>query len=632
MKSKLFNRASRVAAGVALASSALVVGGGVPPSQAAMLGQDIAQKVAVPAYINPLLDPNAWAQLATSSPAAMGFAVANVINGPDYTPFDEWSQVIGSVSASGVKVIGYVDTGYLGTTGQRTRLGSTDPVDWMSQIQHDIDAWYRFYGSSLSGIFFDQTQNACGPTQDSNAWADLYQRLSDDVERLHPGSVTVLNPGIAVPQCYETAGDVIVTFEGSYASYVGDPSAANPYTPLSWTPVDPMKIWHIVYDAPDVATMTNAIALSETRRAGYIYVTDDVMANPYDTLPPLDYWAAELGAVLTLPDVGRLPNPPASLDTVEVWATSVALDWVGSRRVPAVAYDIYRDGVLVDSVPATSTTYTAVDLAPLTRYVFTVVARDAFGRVSRPSNVLTVDTDETFGDPRRPPAPFAAADTTYTSTRLMWQPAVERDRVVRPDVVAYVVQQNGREVLRLPGWATSVTVGALAPGSTYAFSVYSIDASGDRTADSETIQVTTQVLSNGGTIGATDIVESPERFVYSADFLVPVAFRRVFIATANPANPCWSTGSTPQICADYVIENERLLRYTGTGFDWDWALVSDAPPAVAGTVYSWAISPADIGSPVTAVAVFNANGYAPNSYCGVNFVCTTSGPPLPYEY
>ena len=203
--------------------------------------------------------------------------------------------------------------------------------------------------------------------------------------------------------------------------------------------------------------------------------------------------------------------------------------------------------------------------------------------------------------------------------------------MVRPDVVAYVVQQNGREILRLPASATSVTVGALAPGSTYSFSVYSIDASGDRTADSTTIQVTTQVLSNGVTIGATSVVESPEQFVYSADFLVPVAFRRVFIETANPTNPCWSTGSTPQICADYVIENERLLRYTGTGFDWDWAVVSDVVPTVAGTVYSWMISPADIGSPVTAVAVFNANGYAPNSYCGVNFVCTTSGPPLPYE-
>ena len=332
MKSTLFNQASRVVAGIALMTSAFVVGS-VPPGQAAMAAGDIAQKVAVPAYINPLLDPNAWAQLATSSPAAMGFAVANVINGPDYTPFDEWSQVIRSVSASGVKVVGYVDTGYLGTTGQRTRLGSTDPVDWMSQIQHDVDTWYRFYGPSLSGIFFDQTQNACGPTQGSNAWADLYQRLSDNVERLYPGSVTVLNPGIAVPRCYETAGDVIVTFEGSYASYVGDPSAANPYTPLSWTPVDPMKIWHIVYDAPDVATMTNTIALSEARGAGYIYVTDDVLANPYDTLPRLDYWAAELATVLSLPGIRKLPDAPAALDTVEVWATSVALDWwVGSRK------------------------------------------------------------------------------------------------------------------------------------------------------------------------------------------------------------------------------------------------------------------------------------------------------------
>ena len=462
MKTKWFNRASRMLTGIALMTSALVVVGSVPPGQAAQAVPDIAQKVAVPAYINPLLDPGAWAQLATASPAAMGFAVANVINGPDYTPLDEWSQVIQSVSASGVKVVGYVDTGYLGTTGQRTRLGSTDPVDWMSQIQHDVDTWYRFYGSSLSGIFFDQTQNACGPTQGSTAWADLYKRLSDNVERLYPGSVTVLNPGIAVPRCYETAGDVIVTFEGSYASYVGDPSGANPYTPLSWTPVDPMKIWHIVYDAPDVTTMTNTIALSETRNAGYIYVTDDVLANPYDTLPPLDYWAAELTTVLTLPDIRKLPNPPASLDTVEEWATSVTLDWVGSRRTPVVAYDIYRDGLLLDSVPATDLTYTVVDLTPRTTYTFNVVARDALGGVSKPSDALTVRTDETFGDPRRPPTSFAAADITYTSTRLTWQPAVERDHVVRPDVAAYVVQQNGREILRLPAWATSVTVGALA--------------------------------------------------------------------------------------------------------------------------------------------------------------------------
>ena len=55
-----------------------------------------------------------------------------------------------------------------------------------------------------------------------------------------------------------------------------------------------------------------------------------------------------------------------------------------------VAYDIYRDGLLLDSVPATNPTYTAVDLTPLTTYTFTVVARDALGGVSKPSDALTV--------------------------------------------------------------------------------------------------------------------------------------------------------------------------------------------------------------------------------------------------
>ena len=132
----------------------------------------------------------------------------------------------------------------------------------------------------------------------------------------------MLNPGIGVPQCYENAADVIVTFEGSYASYVGDPTAANPYTPLTWTTTDPMKIWHIVYGAPDAATMAQATALSKTRGAGYIYVTDDVLANPYDTLPPPDYWAAELATMAGAPGTNKPPTRPVGLDTVEVYGTT----------------------------------------------------------------------------------------------------------------------------------------------------------------------------------------------------------------------------------------------------------------------------------------------------------------------
>ena len=620
-----------MACAVLMAATFLMTERADPTKAAPPVG--ISQKLAVPAYINPLADPDAWSRLGAAEYGSLGFAVVNVINGPDYTPLDEWTSVIKKASANGVKLLGYVDTGYLGTTGQRTRLGSTDPIDWMSQIQHDIKSWYQFYGSSLAGIFFDQAQNACGPIADSNDWADLYRQLSNEVDRSHPGALTVLNPGIGVPQCYEDAADVIVTFEGSYESYVGDPTAANPYAPLSWTPIDPMKIWHVVYGASDVSKMNEVVELSKTRSAGYIYVTDDVLANPYDTVPATDYWTAEQAAVGLTPDGIRPPSHPRWLDTIEVFGTSVILDWEESRSrtAPIVAYDISRDGIMIDSVPGDTLTYTATDLTPLTSYEFTVVARDALGATSSASNSLVVVTDETYGDPRQPPANLSTIDTTFTSAHLAWQAGRDLGRRTRPDVSSYVILENGREILRLPGWVTSVTVGGLAPGSTYSFSVFGIDASGDRTDESDSLSVTTAPLPDGLSITHTVVSETPEQFSYSAEFLVPFAFRRVFIATGNQANVCWSTGSDPQICSDYLIENERLLRYTGSGGNWDWSIVGDVVPTVEGNTYTWAISPADIGSPATAAAVFNANGYAPNSYCGVGFVCASTGPPLPYE-
>ena len=253
----------------------------------------IDQQLAVPAYANPLVDPGSWQRLAASDSGSVGFAVINVFNGTDYTPSPAAATAIQNASARGLKLVGYVDTGYLGTTGRSTRLGSTDATDWVAQIQQDIAAWYQLYGSNLAGIFFDQTQNACGPTPGSNDWADRYRLLSDEVKRLHSGALTVVNPGIGVAQCYEDVADVIVTFEGSYESYVDDPAATNPYAAPNWVPADPRKIWHIVYGASDVAKMNHVVELSRTRGAGNIYVTDDVLPNPYDTLPPADYWIAE---------------------------------------------------------------------------------------------------------------------------------------------------------------------------------------------------------------------------------------------------------------------------------------------------------------------------------------------------
>lgn len=597
------------------------------------LATPIAQQLAVPSYIHPNASPADWGRLATSTPGAVGIAVANVINGPDYTPLPEWASVIHATALNGVKVVGYVDTGYLGTTGQRTRLGSSAIIDWISQIERDVDAWYAFYGADLSGIFFDQGQNACGPTATSQDWALLYGQLDAYVKRAHPGALTVLNPGIAVPQCYEHSADVLVTFEGSYEAYTNDPSSSLTYTPLSWDPVDPKKIWHIVYGAATPDQMSTVMALSERRSAGYVYVTDDVLPNPYDRLPPDSYWLTEQTIATRVPNTALVPpNAPMTLDSTDYTGTSISMDWVRSIGVtsPVVAYDVLRDGVRIGSVPATQRRFTADNLSPLTTYVFNVVARDALGLTSASSNALSERTDQTYGDPPTSPSDVVTSSTGYTSTVLGWKP--QGDRNGKPPIEAFVVRQNGRPILRLPGWAQSVTIGKLAPGSQYRFDVIAIDASGDASQPSSTVTVTTQVLSDGAMIGSVAVVDSVDQSSYSADFLVPFAFRRVFIATGDPTLPCWSTGSNPQVCAAFVIENARLLQYKGTGTDWQWSVVRDVVPTVNGSTYTWAISPSDIGSPPAgATVLFNANGYAPNTYCGSVVVCESVGPPLPYE-
>ena len=110
------------------------------------------QRRAVPAYFHPDGDPVDWAQRSD----VVALVVANVADGPGLVREEPWAHAFENVRAAGSDVVGYVDTGYLGLTGLRTRLDSTFLDDWLAQILHDIYKWYRLYGDVVSGIFFDQ--------------------------------------------------------------------------------------------------------------------------------------------------------------------------------------------------------------------------------------------------------------------------------------------------------------------------------------------------------------------------------------------------------------------------------------------------------------------------------------------
>ncbi len=514
-------------------------------------GTVTTQQLAVPAYIHPAADPDSWARLLTSAPGAVGLVVANVVNGPDYVERAEWAAVLRGAGHAGITVLGYVDTGYLGTTGQRTRLGSVDADDWISQAQRDSASWYDFYGTDIGGVFFDQVPSGCGPEPGAHAWADRYRRLREYVKGERPGAITVANPGTAVPACFADAADVLVTFEGGYDAYLGHGGPGVAYRRLDWEPEDPRQVWHLVHGAGTARRMERALARSRRRRAGYVYVTANPAANPYGALPPPAYWRRQQA------QMGRLAR---------------------TRRSPAPG-------------------------GP---------AAEATGR---------------GGPPRDPPAAPPAAprnviatEFRHTAVRLAWTPAADG-----PVAAGYDVVQDDVRVLHLDATCTAVTVGGLRPGGAYVFAVRAVDGSGTASAASTPVTVSTPALPDGRRIVAPAVAQTPETIVYRATFLVPFAFRRVFIATGAPGHAGWWTGSRPQLRADYVLENDRLLKYAGTGLDWSWQPVGPVALEHHGAASTWTVSPADLGGPSATTAVFHGEGYAPSTYCALDGTCVSPG-------
>jgi hypothetical protein len=111
----------------------------------------------------------------------------------------------------------------------------------------------------------------------------------------------ILNPGTQTKECYADSANVIVYFEDTYDAYARkDGTGAYEYdkTEPAWVHnYPPSLFWHLVHSAPDEAAMRDAVGLGKQRGAYHMYVTPDVLCNPWDTLPSDPYWSEELTAL-----------------------------------------------------------------------------------------------------------------------------------------------------------------------------------------------------------------------------------------------------------------------------------------------------------------------------------------------
>lgn len=222
----------------------------------------ICQRAFVPAFFSP---GSGWTQAARSKPPP-SIMILDVTNtGAGSSPDPGLQAAVKRAQAAGVKILGYSATGY----GQRPA----------AEVEADVRNYQAWYG--VTSIFLDQAAS-------SAAQIGYYRGLASYIREVDRGAAVWLNPGIYPDKAYMSIANVVVVFEGPYASYrnLRVPGWAGRYPPA--------KFAHTIYATPG-PQLASTVRLSSRRHAGYVFITDRSGANPYAGLPA--YWSREDAAV-----------------------------------------------------------------------------------------------------------------------------------------------------------------------------------------------------------------------------------------------------------------------------------------------------------------------------------------------
>jgi hypothetical protein len=227
-------------------------------------------QILIPLYIYPDLDidNSLWKAVAEAQSKVDITAVINPHNGPLSDTSDpryrDYQKGLQALRNAKVRILGYVPTNYAKREKQK--------------IQEDIDTYIRHY--DIDGIFFDEAANIA-------PYKDFYAQLAAYIRTKTKLTWVVLNPGVPTAPVYvdtqHSIADTVVTFEQTYAHWI---KASGP---PDWTyALTASRFALLVHTAPDISAMKRAIDLGTMRHYGYVYITNDMGANPWDTLP--SYW------------------------------------------------------------------------------------------------------------------------------------------------------------------------------------------------------------------------------------------------------------------------------------------------------------------------------------------------------
>src|SRR3989441_1310259 len=251
--------------------------------------------IVIPLYTYPT--DGSWAatlQAKNAHPNVPIIAVINPGNGPGGSSDSNYVQGVKNFQAAGIIVLGYVATGYASQL--------------ISSLESQISSYKSWY--SVNGIMFDEMSSVQGNE-------NYYSTLNTYVKSLGM-TMTMGNPGTSVPSSYIGTLDSLFIFEQnglptlSYlSSYSGHPKS------------------NFAYIGYTVSPLNTGFEAASSQYAGWLYITDAGLPNPYNVLP--SYLLNEVAALD--PSTATTTAPVVTTTTTTAATTNLSTTTSGSGSI-----------------------------------------------------------------------------------------------------------------------------------------------------------------------------------------------------------------------------------------------------------------------------------------------------------
>jgi chitodextrinase len=369
---------------------------------------------------------------------------------------------------------------------------------------YNISIWARRGSNNSNSIFQNWTgfQNFTSTTIESQTWTEynftLTASSTNPTIRVYasnggPAGRTAYIDAITITA--QAAGD---TQAPTAPADLASSSITQTSLTLNWTAstdnvgVTNYRIFRnntFFGETGSTATTFNVTGLTASTTYSFYVVAQDAAGNNSNPSNTID--------ATTLAPAGdtQAPTAPADLASSSITQTSLTLNWTASTdNVGVTNYRIFRNNTFFGETGNTATTFNVTGLTASTTYSFYVVAQDAAGNNSNPSNTINATTLAPAGDTQAPTAPtnLASSNITQTSLTLNWMASTDNIGVTN-----YRIFRNNTFFGETGSTATTFNVTGLTASTTYSFHVVAQDAAGNNSSPSNTINPTTSASSGG---------------------------------------------------------------------------------------------------------------------------------------